>query len=274
MRRKRKVTKKKASSVSSDFMDEFLVPDLEELRDDIDSEEMEYEEQYKLQSGSNIFYMVDCKKSWGLEKKYPWTKWYIHFFNKELEKALGVDFPEGMPRAFACPKKHKGELCLTCNQVDDLKFGGKSDKFIASKLRISLNYWSNIIPADNTKVVCKMRFPNSIKESLISAIGSGALFFNARRMMPIKVTRTGVDINSKYSTRVITRRTKDLDFLELTEDHYNNMFDLTKLYPDAPKTSEMAGYLMDMFPDSDYDFEEYLDEEDYDDTDYDEEYDN
>lgn len=229
-----KSSKQKVEEVekeTSDVEDDDFV-EVTEADKKTEKTEMKY---LKLDEGVNYLYVLPPKKSFKIDR--PWIESSEYFFGKDFTDIFGP-LPDEMP---ICQRSvstvaiknpyEKLKRKLLSGDAACVKF---AQSFYPRKVR-----YCNVVKKDDSKVYL-FRLPFSVYETLNEALEYGEYFSSPKNgLMPIKVTRTGVGITTKYTSKVLTKDPK----VPIKQEWKDTMYNLRDELPPIPAKADVENWV-------------------------------
>jgi len=135
---------------------------------------------------------------------------------------VGKHYIPGAEHSLTCPKFTAGLDCPVCEYVDELyKAGDDASKELAGKLRVSKQYWVNIIDRENEDAGPQVYTPGpSVFKSIYGLVADPEYgdIYDPYEGWDLVISRTGQGINTEYEVQPRARGQRPLSEDEDTID--------------------------------------------------------
>jgi len=165
---------------------------------------------FKFPNGDTVMLLLPPKRSYGVPNNLPFAVTSVHYLG-DLEKGLGVTFPEDLSKMQACALAHGEKKCAWCEWMNDLKAStNRAHKKLGGQLYPNTQAFANIVnitSSDKSRWdVALARMSKTIVEPLLSQIKYGAALHDPKALMQILVKRTEKGSKIEYNVQVLQRK--------------------------------------------------------------------
>lgn len=247
-------TVKPASAVVAQVVendeDDFVVPTSQEAKESKEAEGSDGEFA-KLQDGENFILMLPTLRSWNIPR-WPWRQTETHQLWEEVEKIIGFEIPSGIDRVQTCARAEGGAVCEWCRLERRLRNGGRgADASLAQALRTSFQAFANVVvlredTSGGGMYVQPMRFGLTVRKALMTALADGETFCDPNALIPIRITKTGTGIKTRYEVKVLTSSRRRFTVSSEWKAQLTNLNELVSLPRDAVEVRKYIDTLFGM----------------------------